>query len=187
MLPSSRVPSALIPGRIRSALLAAALCAVALPVQAITATYDWVPNAGQGGSGYMVFNSALITDPANFSAIPASALVDLYYQWDNGATINFASILTNNAPSWTASGGFLITGFQITAASVPATSGTFSLQMSAGLPGNPGPGYNATNSGLYGAEGNAGQWVLNPIPVPGAVWLFASAMAGLAFVRRRNP
>ncbi|MEZ5566459.1 MAG: PEP-CTERM sorting domain-containing protein [Gammaproteobacteria bacterium] len=174
--------------KILSALLAPALLAIALPGYAITVTYDWVPNSGQGGTGYMTFADAGIVDPANFSGIPLSALTDLQYQWDNGATINLASVqtLTTNPASWQASGGFLITGFQLTANSVPPTTGTFSLQMSQGLPGNPGPGYNATNSVLYGAEGNAGQWQLHVVPVPAAVWLFGSAAAGLMFLRRRT-
>jgi hypothetical protein len=179
-------------GVTRAALIAS-LVVAAGPASAMTVIYSWTPDPGQGGSGSMTFTSASITDAANFSAIPVGALTALTYTWNNGATINLSSVLTNNAPSWTACAGFLITGFQITANSVPATAGTFSLQNSAGscFAGPtvlPGPGFNATNSVLYGAEGNAGHWTLSSVvvPVPAAVWLLVSGLTTLAGLRLRQ-
>jgi hypothetical protein len=177
--------------RLRGALVAATLLVCALPASAMTVVYSWTPAPAQGGSGSLTISHASITDPANFSAIPVGALIGLNYTWNNGATINLSSVLTNNAPSWTACAGYLITGFQITANSVPSTPGTFSLANSAGScfagpTALPGPGFNATNSGLYGAEGNAGNWQLSAvIPVPAAVWLLGSGVAVLLGLRRR--
>jgi len=171
---------------IRRSALAAGLFILVSGAQAATVIYDWVPNAGQGGMGSIELSSTSITDPANFSGIPANALTALSYTWDNGAAIDLSTILTNNVTTWEASGGFLINGFQITAGSLSGDPGTFSLALSAGLPGNPGPGFNSTNSVAFGAEGNAGQWVLNPIPVPAAVWLFASGLGLLGWVRSRR-
>ncbi|QOJ31028.1 MAG: VPLPA-CTERM sorting domain-containing protein [Gammaproteobacteria bacterium] len=174
-------------------LLPAALASLlSSPAVAMTVIYAWTPDTGQGGTGTLTLSSPGISDPANFSAIAASSLTGMTYQWNNGALINLGSILTNNAPSWTACNGYLITGFQITAKSVPPTSGTFSLMNSAGscLAGPvalPGPGYNATNSVMYGPEGNSGHWTFQStvVPVPAAGWLLASACAALAGARRR--
>jgi len=171
---------------LRRALTGVALLFLSAAAQAATVFYDWVPNAGQGGSGRITLSSPLITDPANFSSVPAAALSDLTYTWDNGAEIGLSTILTNNATTWEAAGGFLINGFQITAAALSGDPGIYSLALSAGLPGNPGPGSNGTNSVAFGAESNAGQWVLNPIPVPAAVWLFASALGLLGWSRKRD-
>ncbi|MCE7901595.1 MAG: hypothetical protein DYH20_02795 [Gammaproteobacteria bacterium PRO9] len=175
-----------------SAVAALGLGLLAAPASAITVVYAWTPDAGQGGTGSLTLSSPSIIDPANFTSIAASSLTGLTYQWNNGATIDLGSVLTNNAPSWTACAGYLITGFQITAKSVPATSGTFSLQNSAGscYPGPvvvAGPGYNATNSVLYGPEGNSGHWTFSAVvPVPATAWLFVSACAALAGWRRRK-
>lgn len=176
------------------AIGATALGLLSAPATAMTVVYAWTPDSGQGGTGSLTLTSASITDPANFAGISVSSLTGLSYKWNNGATISLASVLTNNAPSWSACNGYLITGFQITANSVPATSGTFSLQNSAGscYPGPvvvPGPGYNATNSVLYGAEGNAGHWTLSSyttVPVPAAGWLLVSACSALLGWRRRR-
>lgn len=170
------------------AILAGLLSA---PATAMTVIYGWAPDPGQGGTGTLTLSNPGITDPMNFAAAPVGSLTGMTYQWNNGATINLGSVLTNNAPSWTACNGYLITGFQITASAVPPTSGTFSLANAAGscLPGPvalPGPGYNSTNSVRYGAEGDSGHWVFQStvVPVPAAGWLLASACAVLMGSRR---
>jgi len=138
-------------GKLRVATCGALLVLGAGQASAMTVVYSWTPDPGQGGSGTLTIDSPSIVDPANFAGVAAGALIGLTYTWNNGATINLASVVTNNAPSWTACAGTLITGFQITANSVPATAGTFSLANSAGscFPGPTvlaGPGYDATNS-----------------------------------------
>ncbi len=175
-----------------SAIAALTLC-LALPASAMTVVYSWTPSGGSGGSGSMTFSDPGITDASNFSAIPVGALTALSYSWNNGATINLGSVVTNNAPSWTACAGTLITGFQITANAVPFTPGTFSLANSAGsCYAGPvvvaGPGSNGTNSVLYGAESNYGNWTYSHtvVPVPAAAWFFASGMLGLLGLRRRT-
>lgn len=177
-------------GKLRVATCGALLVLGAGQASAMTVVYSWTPDPGQGGSGSLTIDSPSITDPANFSGIAPGALVGLTYTWNNGATINLSSVLTNNATGWTACAGTLITGFQITANSVPATAGTFSLSNSAGscFPGPTvlaGPGFNATNSVLYGAEGNAGHWTFSAVvPVPAAAWLMLSGVAALGGLRR---
>ena len=38
--------------------------------------------------------------------------------------------------------------------------------------------------GVTGGTTNAANWTITAVPVPAAVWLFASAVAGLSFLRR---
>jgi hypothetical protein len=168
---------------------------LATPASAITVTYDWVPDPGQLGSGTLTFSDPGIVDPENFSAIPLSALTALSYTWDNGVSINLASVTSNTAPSWTACGGYLITGFTMSALS-PVQ---FQLANPAGscFPNFPNPGditvipglasNNIQSNGIYPSEINAGHWQFGAIvPVPAAVWLFGSAVGLLGWLRRKS-
>lgn len=177
-----------------SATAALTLC-LAVPAPAMTVVYSWTPYPGQGGSGSLTLSDPGITSATDFSAIPASALTALDYNWDNGASINLGSVFSSHAPGWTACSGTLISGFQIMAASVPATAGIFSLTNFPGacFPGPvpvAGPGWNATISLPYGAESNWGNWSYSHtvsadvVPVPAAAWLFGSGLAGLLGLRR---
>ncbi|MCL4792390.1 MAG: VPLPA-CTERM sorting domain-containing protein [Gammaproteobacteria bacterium] len=178
------------------AAAALALC-LTLPASAMTVVYGWAPYPGQGGSGSLTFSDPGITSATDFSAIPASALTALNYSWDNGASISLGSVINSHAPGWTACGGVLISGFQISAAALPSTPGIFSLTNIPGicLPGPmpvAGPGWNLSLSLPYGAESNWGNWIYSHtvaatvVPVPAAAWLFASGMAGLLGLRRRG-
>ena len=164
------------------------------PANAITVEYNWVPAPGQFGSGTLTFSDPGIVDPANFSAIPVSALTALSYTWNNGVSINLSSVTTNTAPSWTACDGFLITGFTLSGVSPTQ----FQLANSAGscfqnfpTPGDitviPGAASNNLQSnGIYSSEVNAGSWQVGTvIPVPAAVWLMGSGLVLLAGLRRR--
>ena len=175
-----------------SSAIAALMVCFSNPASAITVVYDWTPNFG-GGSGSLTFSSPGITDGANFTAVSASALAGLSYTWNNGATINLGSVLTNNAASWTACGGTLITGFLITATTVPSTPGIFTLTNTPGLcqPGPTaltGPGVNGTISAQFGPEINVGKWTFSHavVPAPAATWLFGSALVALAGLQRRQ-
>lgn len=161
---------------------------------AMTVVYSWSPSDGSGGVGSLTISDPGITDPGHFNVSEEAALIDLSYQWDNGATIDFDSVTSVSAlGGWSACVGTLITGFNITAN--PA-SGTFSLQSSAGnclLMGDavmpqPGAAMNGTNSAAYGAEVNYGQWTYSHtvVPVPGALWLLGGALGGLGMLRRRQ-
>ena len=176
----------------RSSAIAALMVCLSNPASAMTVVYNWTPSAGQGGSGSLTFSSPGITDGANFTAVSASALTGLSYTWNNGATINLGSVLTNNAASWTACGGTLITGFQITANAVPATPGTFSLinpfgNCYAGPTASIGSAANAAISASFPIEQNYGNWTYSHtvVPVPAAAWLFGSGVVGLMGLRRR--
>ncbi len=180
-------------------LLAAGLLMTVMaagPASAITVVYNWVPSPGQFGSGTLTFSDPGIVDPANFTAIPVGALTALSYTWNNGVSINLASVTTNTAASYAACGGYLVSGFTKSAAS-PVQ---FQLANSAGVcvpnfygPGLPyvGPGAASNNlqgNGVYSSEVNAGTWQLGAVvvPVPAAVWLMGSGLAVLGALRRRR-
>jgi hypothetical protein len=165
------------------------------PAHAITVVYNWVPNAGQFGSGSITLSDPGIVDPLNFSAIPPGALTALTYTWNNGVNVGLSSVQTINTAGWTACGGFLINSFTLSA----ATPTQFQLANSAGncfqnfpTPGNtfvqPGAASNNLQSnGVYSSEVNAGTWQFGAVvPVPAAVWLMGSGLAVLGALRRRS-
>ncbi|MBL8201042.1 MAG: VPLPA-CTERM sorting domain-containing protein [Chromatiales bacterium] len=162
---------------------------------AATVTYNWVPNAGQFGSGSLTFTDPGIVDPANFT-VPVGALVGLSYTWNNGVSINLASVTTITAANFQAGCGYLISAFNMSA----ATPDQFQLANSAGscFPNFFGPGLdfvlpgaasnNLQSNGIYPSEINAGTWQLAPavVPVPAAAWLMGSGVAVLVGLRRRK-
>ena len=181
---------------VRGLLVAATLGVFALPAQAASVTYNWVPNAGQFGSGSLTISDPGIVDPANFSGIPVGALIGLSYTWNNGVSVNLASVATVNTAGWQACAGYLINGFTITG----TTPHQFQLANSAGqcFPNFPTPGNtfvlagpasnNLQSNGIYTSEINAGTWQLAPqtvVPVPAAVWLMGSGLLALGGLRRR--
>ena len=183
-------------GQSRRLAAAVALCAFAVPGHAITVAYNWVPNAGQSGSGTLTISDPGIVDAANFSGISPSALINLTYTWANGTSIDLTSVANVVTSGWQACSGYLINAFTISA----ATPVQFQLANSAGqciqnwpTPGNtyvqPGAASNNLQSnGVYSSEVNAGTWQLAPptvVPVPAAVWLMGSALAVFAGVRRK--
>ncbi len=178
----------------RLSAFAIATLLLAGPASAMTVVYAWTPDPGQGGSGSLTFSSPSITDPANFGPIPVGALISLNYQWSNGVSINLASVTTNTAASYTAGCGYVISAFTMSA----TTPVQFQLANSAGqcflnfpTPGVntplPGPASNnLQGNGVYSSEVDGGHWTLQAVPVPAAIWLMGSALAGLATLRRRK-
>lgn len=180
---TSRARTRLVPS-----ILAIVLCLGAVTdARAQTVIFDWNPNypgIGNGlGSGSITINLVpTVADPANFSNV-AGSITALTYTWGgNGTTISLADVTSPLPTSFSAGGGYLITGFLLSQVSQNLI---FSLANSAGLPGLPGPGSNNISLPVP-AEVNAGVWQLQPVPVPAAVWLLGSALAGLGFLRRRG-
>ncbi|MBW7930745.1 MAG: VPLPA-CTERM sorting domain-containing protein [Gammaproteobacteria bacterium] len=149
---------------------------------AMTVVYGWSPEFNSGGTGTLTISDPGITDPANFSGISESALVDLSYQWNHGATLDFASIETINlSGGWEACNGTLISP-----AVISGHSGTTSLQISASTCDWSVLSINAATAPT--SESNWGYWTYSHtvVPVPAAVWLLGSALGGLGMIRRRQ-
>jgi len=177
---------------LRAALVASAALLVTSHANALMVSYQWVPEPNSGGiaagSGTLTFNSASITDPDNFSSIPASALVSFSYTWQNGATFTSpATSVSVSAPGWSAQSGSLTTTFQLFSFGGPG--GVASLALN-GQPINfalPNVGNSSNNmSGWAGKpdEVDTGNWQRVVVPLPSAVWLLLSGLTGLFAVGR---
>jgi len=190
-------------------LAAAGLLATAGASQAGSVTLDWVPLAGTGTSGTLVLNSAAITDPNNFTltgstAAIASDLTSFSYTF-SGGTINntlahtlvagTAAQLLAGTGSWTVSGGKLTSFFDIaTTTNMGGVLGAYTL--AGGIPGLTSPANALSGSGTYNsltgtfsATLTAGYWQVAPVPLPAALPLLVSGMAGLGILvalRRRR-
>lgn len=148
---------------------------------AMTVVYSWSAEYSSGGVGTLTISDPGITDPANFSGIPESALIDLSYQWDNGATLDFASIEFIGISEWAACNDTLISP-----AVISGHSGTTSLQISASTCSSFALNLNAATAPA--SESNWGYWTYSHtvVPVPAAVWLLGGALGGLGIIRRRQ-
>jgi len=150
---------------------------------AATVTYDWVNNAGSNGVGSITFNSASITNPANFTNIPLTAVTALSYKWTSGAlakSITLTDVTFWNLPfNFSASGGFLTT--QFVGSDFPTNS--FSLQGAA----FPAPSLNSLVAPFTHAD--SGVWEIQaaaPVPAPATLVLFAAGAALLGRVGQRR-
>jgi len=146
---------------------------------AMTVVYGWSPEFNSGGVGTLTFSDPGITDPANFSNIPSSALIDLSYQWNNGATLDFASVQFVGVVSWAACNGTLISP-----AVISGNYGTTSMNIAGSTCDSFALSHNGAT--VPYSESNSGYWTYTVVPVPAAVWLLGSALGGLGMIRRRQ-
>lgn len=153
------------------------LASVSLPVPAAVVTYDWVPQSGSGGSGFMTIDSPLISDPAIFNNIAFTALSALQYTFGNGVTIQKSDIQFFQGFPFSAASGQLTNNFQFSTNTVTLS---FSLASNAGISSNQiqTPGSAITDAGNWRLETAPAA-----VPLPAALPLLACGLLGL-FGRR---
>jgi len=175
-------------------------------------TYQWVPDAGSGGSGYIRFDEAFIaasddgenylyTDEANFITYFGNPpVLEIYFEFDNGFTIDNATAFSTattiqsnlSSTQFSADSGIIrgLTGdFIFDYTSIRKADHTYDgvvvdQILCVRLP-CPQGGLEVNFSGILSAETNIGEFQL--VPIPGAVWLFISGLlsiTGLAKYRR---
>lgn len=166
--------------------------------------YDWVPDVGSGGSGYIRFDDINISDPENFDVrFDNTNVLEVAFVFDSGFDINdavdFDSTTTlqqsNNLGDliYEAENG-IIDGwsFEYINANVILPQSNLLNVFSTGFVcfTAPCPAFTADVEfiGHLASEINQGQWQLRSsvVPVPAAVWLFASGLLGLLAVARRH-
>lgn len=109
------------------------LWALASPGRAVIVSYEWVPQAGSGGSGFMTLDSVLISDPANFSGVDFASLAVLDYTFGNGIGIQKSDIQFFQGFPFSAAAGQLTNNFQFSTNTVALS---FSLASNAGISSN---------------------------------------------------
>lgn len=163
-------------------------------VNAATITYDWI---GAIGTGSITFFDTNITDTENFTvAFDTNNVANISYTFNNGTSIedadNFSGSSTLQAftelgdAMFTATGGIIvgwtfnydtvqsILPIDISYTNSSTTSTIFCIT-------TPCPVDTATINfiGNFASESNVGAWHLQAVPLPAAVWLFASGFVGL--------
>ncbi len=160
----------------RLSFFAALVAVLAFPgplashARAALVSYQWVPQSGSGGSGFLTLDSALISDPANFSGVELAGLTALQYTFGNGAGIQKSDIQFFQGFPFSATAGQLTNNFQFSTNTVMLS---FSLASNAGISSNqivtPGP-----------AITDAGNWRLTvappAVPLPAALPLLAAGL-----------
>ena len=171
-------------------------------VNAATITYDW---AGAVGTGSITFLDTNITDAENFTvAFDTDNVANISYTFNNGTSIedadNFSGSSTLQAftelgdAMFTSTGGIIrgwtfnydtvysILPIDISYTNSSTTSTIFCIT-------TPCPVDTATINfiGNFASETNVGSWQLQAVPLPAAVWLFASGLVGLFGFSRVAP
>lgn len=192
-------------GKILSLAAGVMLLNTATAVNAAQVIYDWVPDRGSGGSGFIIFDDTTISDPENFDIRFDNAnVIDISFTFDNGfeidQAINFDGMVTLQEPGnlgnllYEASNG-VIDGwsFEYTPILAILPTNQFLDVTTTGLVCviAPCPAFTADLEFIgtdFVGEYNSGSWHLREtaVPVPAAAWLFGSGLIGLAAVARRR-
>jgi hypothetical protein len=180
--------------RMVSGLLAIGTLAVfGSQASAATVSYEWVPNAGQTGTGLLTLSSNLIVDPNNFTAIPIAALTSIAFTFTDSGTVI-------NDPNGAAAGGDIDT-YQLALPGFSASAGllttTFNFSSTRAFPtfilalnssgGNP-SGVSLQTDSVFPPEQHFGTWRVadvSSVPLPAGLPLLLSAIAAVGlFVSR---
>lgn len=163
--------------------------------------YNWT---GENGSGSITFFDTNIVDPENFSvAFTTENVADISYTFENGTSIGdadgFSTASTLQSLDELGTGLFsavngVIENWTFNYVSVvsvtplPIGFVDSSLNFTVSCIINPCPADSAIVNfvGNFSSESNSGNWELQPVPVPAAVWLFGSSLIGLVGMAKRR-
>jgi hypothetical protein len=161
--------------------------------------YDWVPDAGSGGSGFIRFDDANIADPANFQVnFNSTNVIEVSFMFDTGFNIEDAVDFNGMTTLQTYLDGLLyessngvIDGwsFNYTNAVVFIPQTNFDGVTTTGQVCfvAPCPAFTA-DVGFIGdlaGESDAGSWQLRSVvPLPAALPLFVSGIAMFGLMRK---
>lgn len=181
---------------IAAAIVIGGMLSLSGPAKAGTVAFDWFNLGGNGSaSGTLTITSSLINPPndptqvylfdlsaADLAAVGETALGDLTLSFTYGGhTLTQADV--SNAPTgWSdlAGQGTLVTPFSASHLVADASGNT--LSMVNALQGS------HTGFATFGSQGVGGEWLIRPVPLPAAGWLFLTAVSGLMTLvgRRRS-
>ncbi len=179
----------------KAAACAAILACAGGAAEASTVTFDWVSTGAPAtaATGSVSLTSSLITSNTSFAgtqsqltAAGETAVGDISafsLTFATGETLSLAnSTFSNNSTGWSDDS----TGHLTSTWTISRTDSSGTLQVAS----VPYAGTSVAQSVLTsGTTQDFGYWKLDttPVPVPAAVWLFGSGLAGLIAARRRRP
>jgi hypothetical protein len=172
----------------RAAFAIVLMVGAAAAADAETVTFDWVSTSGPAATGSVSITSALITSPTGFSltATGAAAVAEISafnITFSDGESMALTNSTFTNSTGWSDDSTGHLTSTWNASRSVTNPAGT--LQVSSVPYAGTSTAQTVLTSGI---TQDFGFWQIQttPVPLPAAVWLLGSGLAGLIATGRRR-